>query len=205
MPFQSLIVPRNYLPILFASLLYLQAMPAHGACTCIQNGWSSLFLTYNWEDMPGTVISTETTETLAESSFSIGSCPYKEAVPPKKTCQANGGSSTVSKWVITGSIDAALWGLSVARTESVDYSADCASSMIISSWCTCCHMKSGLAFNTTTKKMRCRPAATEKRPAICENIISGSKKTFLHVFCNQNLQCTPPTPCTTTSTDSAAE
>jgi hypothetical protein len=191
---------RQCFVLLSVLALYPQSISTQGACTCVREGKYSLFLTYNWEDIPGTVISTEIFDVLAESTFSIGSCPYKDAVPPKKTCKANGGSSSVSKWALIGSISPALWGVSGERSASADYKADCASSAVISSWCTCCHMRSGLVFSTTTKQMRCKAAATDKSPVACANIISGSKKEFLNVKCDE-LGCAPPTPCSAVSPD----
>jgi len=179
-------------------LLFLHRLSpeSHGACTCENAGTSSYYLTYNWQEIPGTIITAETYEVLAESIFSTGSCPYAGATPPSKTCRANGGTGTTSAWSITGSISAKLWGVSSERGGSVDYNAECSAVGQLNFWCHCCHMQAGLLYMTTTKQMRCIAPPGDAKPISCGNVISGSNKVYAGSPCRE-APCTPPDPCTT--------
>lgn len=145
--------------------------------------------------VPGSVVVTYYTNILVTSSFANGDvvCDANNnpTAAPVKTCSANGGSSTVKSWKVTGQISYSWFEVGGEVGEDVTYNADCGGTVSISSWCQCCKTFAGLLFERTAKTVKCTQTSGG---TTCTANRSGQIDKFQYVLCSE-LPCTVSPTC----------
>lgn len=148
--------------------------------------------------IPGSVVTTYYTNILAVSSFANGDvvcdANNRPTTAPTKTCSANGGTSTVKSWKVTGQISYSYFEVGAEVGQDVTYNANCGGTVVISSWCQCCKTYAGLLYKKTVKQLQCNQASTTPPYSVCSGTKTGQIDEYQNVLCSE-LPCTVSPTC----------
>lgn len=167
---------------------------ANASCWCWQSWYWEYCLGDAWTDTPGSTVVTYVYGVTGESGPLVnGSCTQPNQNAPKKTCTVTGSLGRVKTWEITGEISPEGWGVSLTIGEEIDADVTCDATVVIESWCQCCHTRARVKYKNTFKCGECYCTLSEY--LACSDTYCGNKKDYVGVVCDE-IPCTVPQPCT---------